>query len=655
MIDQMDNAKLEAARAAGNLPSPKGVALTLLQLAEKENVSNQEIARVIKSDPALAGRIIRAANSVHAGGRRPVVSVNDALVVLGFAVVRQLALSFSLIASYSGGKCEGFDYKGFWSQSLLTALAVRALCARCRVVAAEEGFIVGLLQRIGELALATLYPMEYTRVLKEAEGSRVDLIRGEQRAFAIDHQEMTRAMLLDWGLPQSLAEPAHFHEFPERARFESGSRPDTLTQMLAAARLLAELALADTVQRQSLQPRLMELAARIAPEPTALAELLDALAKDWQEWGGILQVDTPAIAPFQPSKPAVAAGPAASLAPGSEKLRILVVDDDSAIRMVVATSLANWGHTVHSASSGEDALRLAVEMSPQVVLVDWVMPGMDGIAFCRALRATSLGRDMYVLMLTSMEDEEHVMEAFEAGVDDFVAKPLNLRMLAARLSAGERVIALRTEIQRDKDEIRRVAAELAVSNRRLKEAALTDALTGLPNRRYALDRLAQEWAGTTRLARPLAVMMIDIDHFKAVNDSHGHEAGDRVLSWVGARLKQTARTSDIVCRLGGEEFLLIAPGADEESARVAAERLRAAVEAAAPLTEIPSLRVTVSIGVASRMPGVADTAALIRLADHAVYQAKANGRNRVCLALPEGFEKKPDGSLKFSTTPPLNR
>ncbi|CAG0948603.1 Response regulator PleD [Burkholderiales bacterium] len=653
--DPLDNARIEAARAAGNLPSPKGVALTLLQLADKENVTNQEIARVIKSDPALAGRIIRAANSVHAGGRRPVASVNDALVVLGFAVVRQLALSFSLIASYSGGKCDGFDYRAFWSHSLLTALATRALCARKRVIAAEEGFIIGLLQRIGELALATLYPMEYTRVLKEAGSSRVELLRGEQRAFAIDHSEMTRAMLFDWGLPEALVEPAHFHEFPERGRFERGSRAETLTQLLCAARLLAELALADEGQRETLSPRVLEFSLRLGVDAAGLGEMLGSLAKDWAEWGAILQVETPPIAPFQPGAPSRAFRETSAKRVAGEKLRILVVDDDAAIRMLVATALTNWGHSVYSASSGEEALRLAVEMSPQIVVVDWVMPGMDGIAFCRALRATGMGRTMYVLMLTSMEDEEQVMEAFEAGVDDFLAKPVNLRMLAARLSAGQRVIAMQAEIERDKDEIRRFAAELAVSNRRLKDAALTDALTGLPNRRYALDRLAQEWAGTARLSRPLAVMMIDIDHFKEVNDSHGHEAGDQVLAWVAERLKQTARASDIVCRLGGEEFLLIAPGADEESARIAAERLRAAVEAGAPLNEIPSLRVTVSLGVASRMPGVADTAGLIRLADQAVYQAKAGGRNRVSVALPQGFEKKPDGSLKFSTSPPLNR
>lgn len=654
MIDNLDNAKIEAVRAAGNLPSPKGVALTLMQLAEKENVTNQEIARVIKSDPALAGRIIRAANSVHAGGRRPVVSANDALVVLGFAVVRQLALSFSLIASYSSGKCEGFDYKAFWSQSLLSALAVRALCVRTRVVAAEEGFILGLLLRVGELALATLYPADYSRAIKEGAGSRVELIRQEQRAFAMDHNELTRALLHDWGLPLSLVEPAYFHEFPDRARFEAGSRGDLLVHLFAAARVLAEVALGDSIHRQALAPRLAELTARLGENATHVGEMIETLAKEWTEWGSILQIETPAILPLQPPSPAQVAQPARNGA-NADALRILVVDDDAAIRMLVSATLANWGHKVYAASSGEEALRLAVEMSPQVVLVDWVMPGMDGIALCKSLRATRMGRTMYLLMLTGLEEEERVMEAFEAGVDDFIAKPVNLRMLRARLSAGQRVIALQGEIERDKEEIRRFAAELAVSNRRLKDAALTDSLTGLPNRRYALDRLAQEWAGTTRMARPLAVMMIDIDHFKSVNDSHGHEVGDGVLRWTGEVLKQTARSSDIVCRLGGEEYLLIAPGADEESARICAERLRAAVEAGTPVPEIPSLKVTVSVGVASRMPGVTDIAGLIRLADQAVYEAKGSGRNRVALALPPGFEKKPDGSLKFSTTPPLNR
>lgn len=655
MIDNLDNAKIEALRAAGSLPSPKGVALTLMQLAERENVTNQEIARVIKSDPALAGRIVRAANSVHAGGRRPVVSVNDALVVLGFAVVRQLALGFSLIASYSTGKCQGFAYQDFWSNSLLAALAARSLCARTRIVAAEEGFVVGLLLRVGELALATLYPIDYTRVLKEGEASRVDLIRQEQRAFALDHQELTRALLQDWGLPQALAEPAYFHEFPERARYEGGSRADRLTHLLAAARALAEMALAGEGQRIALVPRLVELFAKLGQDDAAIGEVIATLAAQWSEWGAILQVQTPPIAPYRAEASRSVIEAQTPQTGGGEGLRILVVDDDRAMRMLVASTLAGWGHAVYAAESGEEALRLAVELSPQIVLIDWIMPGMDGLALCKALRATRLGRNMYVLMLTGLEDEERVMEAFEAGVDDFLPKPVNPRMLRARLSAGQRVVALQSEIERDKEEIRRFAAELAVSNRRLKDAALTDPLTGLPNRRCALDRLVQEWAATARLARPLAVMMVDIDDFRSLNDSHGHEVGDEVLGWVGATLKQTARASDITCRLGGEEFLVIAPGADEESARICAERLRHAVAAGSPVAGIPGLGVTVSIGVACRMPGVPDTAALVRLADTAVYEAKAAGRNRVSVALPAGFEKKPDGGLKFSTTPPINR
>jgi GGDEF domain-containing protein len=156
-----------------------------------------------------------------------------------------------------------------------------------------------------------------------------------------------------------------------------------------------------------------------------------------------------------------------------------------------------------------------------------MMPQMDGIELTRALRQTKIGRSIYVLILTGLEDEEKLVEAFEAGVDDFMNKPLKARVLAARLRAGQRVVQLQQEIERDREEIRKFAAELAVTNRRL-QVALTDALTGFPNRRYAMERISQEWSAGNRTKRPLACMVVDVDAFKIINDTYGHDVGDGV-------------------------------------------------------------------------------------------------------------------------------
>ena len=204
-------------------------------------------------------------------------------------------------------------------------------------------------------------------------------------------------------------------------------------------------------------------------------------------------------------------------------------------------------------------------------------------------------------------------------------------MLGARLRAGQRVITLQQEIERDREDIRRFAAELAVTNRRLQEAALTDVLTGFPNRRYAIERFQQEWQAANRSRRPLACMMVDADNFKAINDTRGHDVGDQVLKMTAQAIKSGLRAQDVVCRTGGDEFLVICPETDLAAALVCAERVRAAV-LSADLKTGPGarpLQCSVSIGVAERDAVMPDIDALIKRADEGVYQAKQRGRNLV--------------------------
>ena len=247
-----------------------------------------------------------------------------------------------------------------------------------------------------------------------------------------------------------------------------------------------------------------------------------------------------------------------------------------------------------------------------MMIIDWILPQMDGLELTRSLRQTRIGRGIYVLMLTSQDDDERLIEAFENGADDFVNKPLRPRVLAARLRAGQRVIRLQQAIQKDQEEIRHFAAELAVTNRRLQQVALTDPLTGFPNRRYAVDRMQQEWASSTRTWRPMCCMVIDIDQFKAVNDTYGHDVGDQVLSQGATAIKRSLRAQDVISRTGGDEFLVICPDTTMEAALVCAERIRRSVEIMSINVGDQVLRVTISVGVAVRDRTMSDPDVLIK-------------------------------------------
>jgi len=243
---------------------------------------------------------------------------------------------------------------------------------------------------------------------------------------------------------------------------------------------------------------------------------------------------------------------------------------------------------------------------------------MDGIEFCRTLRTMNWGQSMYVIMLTGVETEEQIVEAFEAGVDDYVTKPVNKRALGARMQAARHYVQLLEAWEHDRADIERVAAELAISNRRLEHVAHTDPLTGLPNRRAGMEALAKAWSAAQRTGNPLAALVIDVDHFKSVNDRYGHAVGDRVLQEVARSIQDSVRKDEFASRIGGEEFLLICHDADTRSALLAAERLRKQIHAGKISLPGIEIRTSVSIGVASRETGMADPDEMVRQADKAL-------------------------------------
>lgn len=635
-MSPIDLSKFEQLKATGDLPSPRGVALHIIRLTQQDNVSFAEMARVIKADPAFVGRLMKTSNGVNAVGRRPVASVQDALLVLGLPTVRNLALGFSLLSAYDHGSCPNFDYAGFWSASLACGIATQVITTRTRAAMPEEAFCAGLLSRVGDLALATLFPAEYAQVLTRHAGNR-DLVLAEleQETFALNHAELAAAMLGDWGLPKIFVDAALHHEDPDRSGFPEGSRPLVVTHTIGLARHIASICTAPEAGRSVMMARLFLLGSRLSLSAEALTEICDKVVADWLEWSKLLKLKAEPLPSFEemakaPSHPPRVLGvPGGAHATGKPHLRVLVVDDDATMRAMLRAVLEGHGYEVLEAKNGQQGLEVALDKQPHLMVVDWMMPEMDGITLTRALRKTRAGRGIYILILTSLEDDERLIEAFESGVDDFVSKPLKPRVLAARLTAGLRIISLHQEIEHDREEIRHFATELAITNRRLQEVALTDSLTGFPNRRYAMERIQQEWAAALRSRRPMSCMVIDLDDFKRINDQYGHDVGDIFLRQTALALKRGLRAQDVIARTGGDEFLVICPDTTLDQALSVAERVRAAVAELLVKAGMLTLKSSVSVGVAQRLPGMPEVHTLIKTADQGLYVAKEKGRNCV--------------------------
>jgi len=298
-------------------------------------------------------------------------------------------------------------------------------------------------------------------------------------------------------------------------------------------------------------------------------------------------------------------------------MKILVAEDDLVTRRMLEAYLGKWGYEVLKASDGQQAWQvLQHEHAPRLAILDWMMPGMDGTSVCREVRKLNLQPYTYLILLTTRGFKQDVIEGLESGADEYLTKPFDPFELKARLRSGVRIVELQDRL---------IQAQEA-----LREQAMRDALTGLLNRRATLDLFLAEMSRARREKTPLSLMMLDIDHFKPVNDRFGHLMGDEVLCDVARRLRVSARNYDLVGRFGGEEFLIVAPRCRPTDALIQAERLREAV-CSHPITlKDTSLAVTISVGVATALePDQLDMEALLNTADQALYRAKEAGRNRV--------------------------
>ena len=631
-MDQTINQQFEKFNSHGKLPSPRGVALQVIHLTEQNEVTAQQVARLINNDPSLASRILKSSNLLVRREGRPVTSIIDAVTVLGFKSVRQLALSLSLVADFGSGTCVGFNYQKFWAHSVCCGISAQQLVTKMNIGVADEAFLLGLLSQIGRLTLSTVFPEQYSQVIAQAATSN-NLSQLESNTFGLDHNQITSLMLADWGMPKLFQELALYREHPKHSEFTEESRSWRLLQLFHFADSLADLCTSSPAERFHKVPRLMLLSTRVGIETETLIEIGDLVISGLHDWSSLLNITCPTLPPFKEMLNTASIAPELmdiEALPGttqsSFKLRILLVEDDPSMQLLYKRLLEKSGHQVTTANNGLAALEIVKTNPPQLIISDWVMPEMDGIEFCKTLRRNPQWNKIYVFIVTSQEGTEKLIEAFEAGVDDYLPKPINPKVLAARLRAAQRIVSLQEAMEEDRLQLRQFADELALSNQRLQEMALTDVLTGLPNRRHGIERLEQEWAIATRSNRPVCCMMVDIDRFKSINDTYGHQFGDEALISVSASLRQAARKQDVVCRLGGEEFLVICSNTDEQACFQYAERLRQQVASQSLEIQNNTLSITVSIGIASNLKQE-NVESMMHLADERLYAAKAAGRN----------------------------
>jgi diguanylate cyclase (GGDEF)-like protein len=293
-------------------------------------------------------------------------------------------------------------------------------------------------------------------------------------------------------------------------------------------------------------------------------------------------------------------------------MKILIAEDEEVGLFTLQAALTKAGYEVVAVRDGREAWEtLQRHDTPQLAIIDWMMPGMDGLEVCRRVRESLSASYVYIIMLTGKARKEDIVAGMQAGADDYLAKPFDVDELRVRVRAGERIVMLQEA---------------------LRVQATQDTLTGAMNRGAIFELLKRELAQSARTGAPIGVIMADLDHFKQINDTHGHPAGDAVLREAATRLKAVLRGYDALGRYGGEEFMLVLPSCNAEHAAEVAERARRAVADTPVITAGTIVPISASFGVAAAVGSTLDLDEVIRAADAALYRAKRAGRNRVDIA-----------------------
>ena len=615
---------VESAFVAKIALEPSDFSLELIRLGYGQETTPEKFLDVITENSQFSANLLLYVNNVCIDKTEPVLSIGEAVRRLGTVTVANLSLFFSLLAQYREGNCPQFDYQRYWQKSLAMGCVAMSL-APFQKINSDKLFTYGILAQIGELALATTHPKEYGKLLSQDfnTGSRE---QEERKIFGISSSELTGKLLSKWQVSRKCTEIMRAFNYDLHDQ-KTSDETTKICKILKLAVLITKIGLIELPLSETFI--IVEKEAENQSIPVdKFGPFFNRFIVSWQTTSKLFKIPPVHCPNYHQIKIIDDAAMERSLN-RPPPLTFLAADDDPMTLIYLKKMLAGENRVLFTAENGNQALKLALEHHPHVLITDWRMPGLNGIELCKILRKTKITQHIYIIMLTCNETEDELVQAFDAGADDYVVKPITPKVLQARISSGERLILFQQTIHRDHETIQRYATRLASANRKLQNMAMTDFLTGLTNRRHALLRLKSLVAEVKRYGEPLSCLMIDIDHFKKVNDSYGHDCGDIVLKQLSKLLEQKARSYDIVSRWGGEEFLIICARSGSADSLQLAERLRRTVEQyRISLLDAVEINVTISVGVATWSAELQNEDQLIKEADTRLYLAKKNGRNR---------------------------
>lgn len=599
--------------SAATLPSPNAVALELMRLVDRRDVGVFEVCRVARGDPVLVGKTVQLANSALYSGLRPTAAIEDAVMRIGVAALARLAVGLSLVHSH-GARLGQVELEPFWRRSLARALVLQRLARRFQQLPVSEAFSLGLLADIGLLAMLAMLGADGVG----ERDSAAELLAWQRERWGFDYLEVGAALLQTWHFPQRLW----------LALLPQGALPGghgELHAMVDVARCLGA-ALDDRSGERELHLLCMG-ALRLGLDEAALLALLDEARGEFAALASILQIQVSherAQQDFLRLRERLTR----SVDDDGRPASVLLAGPLASARDDLCRALRDEGLDVTTQADPGLAFECARAQLPDAVVLDAdnLPVGVDELV--RSWREHESAR-LYLLLLGDSVSGDGMLQALRAGANDVLPSGAPPDVIAAKLRPGVRMARLIGSLERERAQAYGRQRELAALNTRLREAAFSDELTGLPNRRALDEFLARAWGGALAGGRPLSCVLLDLDHFKVINDTHGHETGDRVLRAVAQALQRHCRGDDLLVRWGGEELVLVCPGVGAAEAAALAERMRSAVQGLP--SELPA--VTLSAGVAQARGTHADSIGeMLRAADLALLQAKRAGRNRIVVA-----------------------
>ncbi|MFT4710339.1 MAG: two-component system cell cycle response regulator [Bacteroidia bacterium] len=620
----------EQLRSTGRLPSPSGVGAKILALTQDPEATIEDVAALLQRDPALTGRIMSVANSAQQAGAVALSTPKAAALRLGLRSVSSIAVGFTLVNANRHGHCDGFDYNAYWSTSLATAVASQSIAQLVNPDLAPEAFTAGLILRIGRLALASAQPEIYQGILAKWRGGIQNLRELETEAFGLNHAEVAEQLVKEWGMPTRVSR-AIYSALCGTDQARPGEALE-LAKLLEFGSYLAcsHIGMVPTVV--DTDPQLAETLQSFGIEVDDFLASFEEIVRDWKELSADMQ-----IVPLPPTNENGEPEGEQSEGQGDDQRPfVLIVDDDLISLRILSNCLTQSGFKVLATADPKLALVLAIQHEPSVLITDWLMPEIDGLSLCRALRRCESGRRIYIMVLTSTEDESACMRAFDAEADDFIRKPFQPKDLLSRVEIGVRLSAAQGSLETggqsrlkpvNRDRPAGDINDITAADRALGQESGRDERTGLTNRVYATSRLNAFYEQDKDSA--IAVIALNIDGLTTASTDFSLSATESLTVQVASLLQATIREVDTLCTSGSGGFLVLCPGADLKVVMRIAERLRLAIQSACISTDgLPGLA-TVSAGIAERGSSTSTATALFLLAEAALEFGAMGGPNQV--------------------------